>query len=86
MRKTTLLVLAIVSLAGAGCGAKDKPATGPGGTKLPENMNRAERVSAIKADPKYSEAEKQEAIKNLDIQASLSRGEGGTGPPPGYRP
>jgi hypothetical protein len=74
------------ALASGGCRGKEEPATGPGGSKLPENMSQAERVNAIKSNPNYSEAEKQQAIKNVEAQARMSRGEGGNGPPPGYRP
>jgi hypothetical protein len=85
-----LPVLAAAALVGAigsaGCSGTTEAATGPGGTKLPQNMSQAERVAAIKNNPNYSEADKQQAIQNVEAQARMSRGEGGTAPPPGYQP
>ena len=89
-RNSLLPLLTIVTLAGAfanaGCRGKEQAVTGPGGTKLPQNMSQTERVNAIKSNPNYSEADKQQAIKNVEAQARMSRGEGGSAPPPGYQP
>lgn len=89
-RRSLLPILAAVTLVGGltsvGCQRKEEAATGPGGSKLPEHMDLAERVNAIKSNPKYTDAEKQQAIKNVEAQAQLSRGEGGTAPPAGYQP
>jgi hypothetical protein len=85
---STLLAIFVLagSLASTGCGNKEQEAKAADGSKLPENMSRDERVNAIKSNPKYSDAEKEQAIKNVDAQARMSRGEGGTAAPPGYSP
>lgn len=89
-RGPLLPLLVIVTLAGTlasvGCRGKEEAATGPGGTKLPQNMSQSERVNSIKSNPNYSEADKQQAIKTVEEQARWSRGEGGSAPPPGYQP
>jgi hypothetical protein len=85
-RGALLPLLAVVTLTGAlasgGCKGNEEPATGPNGGKLPENMTQTEKLNAIKSNPNYSDAEKQQAVKNLEMQQSLSRGTGGSAPPP----
>lgn len=82
--RLTAVLFALVAPFVAGCKGEEQ-ATGPGGTKLPEHMNQSERVQAIKNNPNYSDAEKEQAIKNLEAIEQMKKG-GSTAPPPGYTP
>lgn len=85
---STLLLASFMlagTLASTGCGDKEEEVKAVDGGKLPQNMSRDQKVNQIKSNPKYSDAEKAEAVKNLDAQERMARGEGGTAPPPGYQ-
>jgi len=84
----TLLAIFMLAgtLASTGCSSQEEEVKAVDGGKLPQNMSRDEKVNAIKANPKYSDAEKAKAVENLDAQERMARGEGGTAPPPGYKP